>query len=92
MHMPPLDENSPDPLHRQLAAALRAAISSGELTGRLPTEERLRYEYGAAPGRPLSRDTVRRGLLVLKDEGLIDSTRGRGWFVVSKPQGSLFNR
>lgn len=72
----PLDEADPRPLWEQLAARLRERISSGDLTGQLPAEWRIAAEYG------VSRDTVRRALDRLRDEGLITSTRGRGTFVV----------
>jgi len=57
---------------------IRERIDSGELARHdwPPSETALTQELGA------SRDTVRRALAMLKDEGLIDSRKGRGWFVV----------
>ena len=61
----------------QLAAILRARIESGEFPpGRaLPSRERLAAEYGIARG------TVERGLAVLRKEGLVATTFGRGVYV-----------
>lgn len=70
-----LDDDSPVPLHRQLAAILRDQIESGELTGRLPSEWTLSQRYG------ISRGTARRALADLVEEGLAESSQGRGTFV-----------
>ena len=70
-----LDDDDPVPLHEQLAGILRERIASGELPGRLPVEHELAALYGC------SRDTVRRSLAILTDEGLVYAVRGRGTFV-----------
>lgn len=61
-----------------VAAGLRSEIGSGRV-GALPSEAELGERYG------VSRVTVRRALEILRDEGLVDSRRGSGWFVVSDP-------
>ncbi|KWX04626.1 hypothetical protein TH66_00205 [Carbonactinospora thermoautotrophica] len=67
----------PAPLYRRIADELRAAITSGELTPgtQLPTEQELGRKYR------VSRNTVRLALGMLLNEGLIESTPGRGTFV-----------
>lgn len=68
-------------MYQRLADDLRARISCGEF-GRgqvLPTEAALGLEYGA------SRLTVRRALGMLRDERLLQSRRGFGWFVSTLP-------
>lgn len=72
----PLDEDDPRPLWEQLAARLRARITSGDLHGKLPAEWRLAADYH------VSRDTTRRALEQLREDGLVTSTRGRGTFTV----------
>ena len=72
-----LDQWSPEPIYRQLAAILRAKIESGELApgDRLPSEPRLQQEHGIA------RDTVRAAIRLLREEGLVITLPGRGTFV-----------
>ena len=67
--------------YQQIADEVRARVSAGELTpGRLlPSEAELSHTYSA------SRVTVRRALEVLRDEGLVDSRQGFGWFVAADP-------
>lgn len=60
------------PPWRQLAAILRERITSGELTGMLPSEKTLAQEYGLAV------NTVRKALAQLRAEGLIQTDRGWG--------------
>jgi GntR family transcriptional regulator len=61
-----------------VADALRADIAAGR-TGALPSEAELGERHG------VSRVTVRRALERLRDEGLVASRRGAGWFVVNDP-------
>jgi DNA-binding GntR family transcriptional regulator len=62
---------------RAVANVLRERVEAGNLPGgRLSPEDALATEFGVA------RETVRRALAVLIDEGLIRSTHGRGHFVV----------
>jgi len=61
-----------------LAQELRERIALGDVgeSGELESEAGLGARYG------VSRVTVRRALELLRDEGLISSRRGSGWFVV----------
>jgi GntR family transcriptional regulator len=61
-----------------VAAALRSRIAGGDV-GPLPSEAELGTEFG------VSRVTVRRALESLRDEGLVTSRRGAGWFVAVDP-------
>jgi GntR family transcriptional regulator len=61
-----------------LADTLRDAIADGSV-GALPSEAELGARHG------VSRVTVRRALELLRDEGLVASRRGSGWFVVGDP-------
>jgi GntR family transcriptional regulator len=66
------------PIYEQVADDLRGEINSGELPpgAQLPTEAELRKRYGTT-----ARSTVRQGLAVLENEGLIVPRRPLGWFV-----------
>ena len=75
-----LDGDDPAPLHEQLAGILRERVASGELPGRLPVEHELAALYGC------SRDTVRRSLAILTNEGLVYAVRGRGTFARTATQ------
>lgn len=57
---------------RQIAADLRRRIAAGELSGRLPSERDLAYEYQVAL------TTVRKALARLREEGLIETEHGWG--------------
>jgi DNA-binding GntR family transcriptional regulator len=70
-----LDEGSAVPFYEQLAAILREQIRSGKLTGRLPAARDLAVEY------QVSHATSERSLRILRDEGLVESLIGKGWFV-----------
>lgn len=61
-----------------LADDLRTAIAAGQV-GALPSEAELGERHG------VSRVTVRRSLDILREEGLVVSRRGAGWFVASDP-------
>lgn len=73
-----IDHEAETPPFAQLAGILRAQIESGELRpGRaLPSLTQLMQYYG------LSRNTVRRSIAVLAEEGLVRTRPGWGTFVV----------
>lgn len=68
-------------LYQRIAADLRGRIAGGEFKrGQvLPTEAELGVRYGS------SRLTVRRALGILREEQLLQSRRGFGWFVSTRP-------
>ncbi len=70
-----------NPRYREIAEELRARVTSGDYTaGRLlPSEANLSEEFS------VSRVTARRALEQLRDEGLIDSRQGLGWYVAAEP-------
>lgn len=65
------------PIYFRLAEDIKQQVLSGKLKpgDMLPTEAQLCNQYG------ISRMTVRQGLKLLTDEGLIESYRGKGSFV-----------
>jgi len=77
----PLDPATGRPAYQQIAAELRDAIYSRELSpgDKLPSERELVERFGTAHG------TVRQALEVLKREGLVVSAQGRGVFVHRQP-------
>lgn len=74
--------------YRQIAQQLRERVEGGEYgPGRLlPSEAELGAEFDA------SRVTVRRALELLRDEGLVDSRQGVGWFVAQEPLRQVLGR
>jgi len=79
-----LDPGSRWPLSAQLAQLLRSEIRSGRLVvgDLLPSEHELAGEHG------VSRETARRSLTMLADEGLITRRRGVGSIVADVVPGS----
>jgi GntR family transcriptional regulator len=76
-----VNKSEPIPLHDQVAAEIRRAIAQGEASqgGRLPPAVDLAAVLG------VNKNTVIRALHILRDEGLLDFTRGRGVRVVGTP-------
>jgi GntR family transcriptional regulator len=76
-----IDQYADEPLYSQLAGILRRKIRSGDLDhlDPLPSETTLTQEYG------VSRDTVRRAVAVLRDEGLVFTIAQRGTYVGPRP-------
>ncbi len=72
-----VDHDAADPPYLQVAAALRDRIRSGDLPpgARVPSITYLMQEYGIA------RNTARRAIGVLADEGLVTVRQGWGTFV-----------
>lgn len=70
-----IDPDSATPLYVQVASMLRARIKSGEITSRLPSIRTITQEYG------VSHITAEKAMQVLRDDGLVVTTIGRGTFV-----------
>jgi GntR family transcriptional regulator len=79
-----VDRSEQIPLHDQVAAEIRRAIADGEASpgDRLPPSMDLAAVLG------VNRNTVLRALRILRDEGIVDFTRGRGVRVTGTPQRS----
>jgi GntR family transcriptional regulator len=77
-----IDRNEPIALHDQVAAEIRRAIAEGEAGpgDRLP----LAKDIAAVLG--VNKNTVLRAMHILRDEGLLEFTRGRGITVTGTPQ------
>ncbi|MER7316506.1 GntR family transcriptional regulator [Streptomyces halstedii] len=83
------------PIYQRIADDLREQIADGSLPpgGKLPTEADLREKYGTS-----ARSTVRQGLSLLVNEGLIVPRRPKGYFVremrplVYRPQSEFRRR
>jgi len=73
---------NPTPLHEQVAAAIRRAISDGEAGpgDRIPQARDLATVLG------VNRNTVLRALRLLRDEGLLEIGRGRAIRVTGTPE------
>lgn len=79
-----VNKNESVSLYDQVAAEIRRAITEGEAApgARLPPAVDLADVLG------VNKNTVIRALHILRDEGLLDFTRGRGVRVVGTPQQS----
>jgi GntR family transcriptional regulator len=75
-----IDRDGPIPPYRQIAAALRGRIEDGTIQAgrRIPSLVELEAEFGVA------RDTLRKAVQVLKDEGLVETVTGMGIYVVEQ--------
>ena len=71
---------NPEYTYIQVAAAITARIQSGAITGKLPAERELARELG------VSYQTLRHGIGLLRERGLIITRHGRGSFVASPSQ------
>ncbi|HVA96250.1 MAG TPA: GntR family transcriptional regulator [Candidatus Acidoferrales bacterium] len=67
------------PVHRQIGAALERVVTTLPSGTRLPSEPVLTEIFGH------DRTTVREGLVILEDRGLIERLQGRGTFVAERP-------
>jgi DNA-binding GntR family transcriptional regulator len=77
-----INRSSSTPPWEQLAAILRSRIESRELRpgDRIPSAVSLAQEYDLAPG------TVRKALMQLQQEGLVESRVGWGSFVAGSAE------
>jgi len=78
-----VNPQGPEPLHAQIAAAVKADIRSGQLPpgGKLPSTRKLAEQFG------VSGMTAIEAIKSLRDEGLIFTTQ-RGSFVVDAEGGT----
>ena len=84
-----IDRSEAIPIHDQVAAEIRRAIAEGEAGpgDRLPLAKDLAAVLG------VNKNTVLRALRVLRDEGLLDFSRGRGVTVAGSPErGAVLSR
>jgi GntR family transcriptional regulator len=65
--------------YQQIADELRSRLVVAGAGAVLPSEADLSNEFG------VSRVTIRRALEILRDEGLVDSRQGFGWYVAGEP-------
>jgi len=72
-------------LYEQVAAEIRRAIAEGEAS----PGERLPSAIDLAEVIGVNKNTVMRALHILREEGLLDFTRGRGVRVVASPNKSI---
>ncbi len=72
-----IDPDSATPVYVQVAEILRARIEAGTLQPDrpVPSESQLQQEFGIARG------TARKGIALLREQGLVVTVRGRGSFV-----------
>ncbi|THV29654.1 GntR family transcriptional regulator [Glycomyces paridis] len=79
-----IDHEAPTPVYLQLAAILRARIDRGDWAPgrRILSEAQLVQAYG------LARETTRKALRVLIDEGALVTVPGRGTFVATDDDSS----
>lgn len=85
----PLDRANPLPLWAQLETDLRRRMRSGAFDERFPGEHELVRVYD------VSRHTVRDALRRLREEGVLESGRGRGTWLrkprIEQPLGALYS-
>jgi GntR family transcriptional regulator len=77
----PIDVRGSDPLYAQVVRRLRADLAGGRLRvgQRLAPERELCERFG------MSRNTLRRALLDLEQQGLLAAAGRHGWYVAASP-------
>lgn len=79
-----ISREEPVPLHDQVAAEIRRAIAKGEAG----PGERLPLAKDIAAILGVNKNTVLRAMHILREEGLLEFTRGRGITVSGTPEKS----
>jgi GntR family transcriptional regulator len=82
MKVPEVNKNPSIALYDQVAAEIRRSIADGEIK----PGERMPPAVDLADVLGVNKNTVIRALHILRDEGLLDFTRGRGIRVVGTPE------
>ncbi|MFF4963326.1 GntR family transcriptional regulator [Streptomyces sp. NPDC001222] len=70
-----MPQASPRGTYLQVSESLRQKIETCEITEELPSQAALMSVY------KVSRSTIERALNALRNEGLIESVQGAGWYV-----------
>ena len=83
-----IDRSEPVALHDQVAAEIRRAIAEGEAG----PGERLPLVKDIAAVLGVNKNTVLRAMHILRDEGLLEFSRGRGITVTGTPEKSAVLR
>jgi GntR family transcriptional regulator len=83
-----IDRDEPVALHDQVAGEIRRAIAEGEAG----PGERLPLAKDIAAVLGVNKNTVLRAMHILRDEGLLEFTRGRGITVTGTPERSAVLR
>ena len=83
-----IDRDEPVALHDQVAAEIRRAIAEGEAA----PGERLPLAKDIAAILGVNKNTVLRAMHILRDEGLLEFTRGRGITVTGTAEKSAVLR
>lgn len=81
-----LDEKSSEPKYKQLAKSIIDNIESGHIKAgsQIPSITQLSIDY------LVSRDTVEKAYKLLRDQGIVESVKGKGFYVlVSSPKSKL---
>jgi DNA-binding GntR family transcriptional regulator len=75
-----IDRLGATPVYVQVVQIIRARIESGKLKPNrpIPSEAQMEQEFGIA------RETARKAVALLREEGLIVTVRGRGSFVAER--------
>ncbi|GAA0953729.1 GntR family transcriptional regulator [Nonomuraea longicatena] len=75
-----IDREGPIPPYQQIATVIRDRIAAGEIPPgrRIPSLVEMEAEFGVA------RDTLRKAVQVLKDEGLVETVQGMGVYVKAR--------
>jgi GntR family transcriptional regulator len=76
--VPQINTRGPEPPHRQIAAWLRERIKADAYGDGVPLES----ESWLVDAFGVARDTARRAIAVLRDEGLVYTVPQRGTYVV----------
>ena len=73
-----IDHESGEPVYMQVVAFIRNRITTGIITGRVPSARTLTQEFG------ISHVTAEKALDVLRREGLIHAVIGKGFYVTKR--------
>ncbi|MEQ8238080.1 MAG: GntR family transcriptional regulator [Cyclobacteriaceae bacterium] len=81
-----ISEDSSTPKYKQIYLSIIDKIETGHIKygQKLPSINRLSFDYY------LARDTVEKAYVVLKDKGVIESVKGKGYYVInSAPESQI---